>query len=220
MRAARRRGGARRRHPRQHLRGDRARPCARRGRRSAGRAASVRTAHRRHRLRGADRARRPSPRCRRSTSSSATRRSSTPQSYARLPAFRRSHAREKVRVNDIMRVRETAPHIDRRLRRPRPRLRRRCRTAATTAAPSASSPSAAAIRAPCRWARSSSRSAGSSANGYREVVLTGVDITAWGADLPGQPRLGAARAADPEARAGACSGCASPRSIRSRPTPS
>lgn len=27
--------------------------------------------------------------------------------------------------------------------------------------------------------------------GYREVVLTGVDITAWGADLPGQPKLGA-----------------------------
>ena len=28
------------------------------------------------------------------------------------------------------------------------------------------------------------------ANGYREVVLTGVDITSWGADLPGRPRLG------------------------------
>jgi threonylcarbamoyladenosine tRNA methylthiotransferase MtaB len=27
-------------------------------------------------------------------------------------------------------------------------------------------------------------------NGYREVVLTGVDITSWGADLPGQPGLG------------------------------
>jgi len=27
-------------------------------------------------------------------------------------------------------------------------------------------------------------------NGYREVVLTGVDITAYGADLPGAPRLG------------------------------
>jgi len=26
---------------------------------------------------------------------------------------------------------------------------------------------------------------------YREVVLTGVDLTAWGADLPGRPRLGA-----------------------------
>jgi threonylcarbamoyladenosine tRNA methylthiotransferase MtaB len=28
-------------------------------------------------------------------------------------------------------------------------------------------------------------------NGHREVVLTGVDLTAWGLDLPGQPRLGA-----------------------------
>lgn len=28
------------------------------------------------------------------------------------------------------------------------------------------------------------------ARGAREVVLTGVDITAWGADLPGSPRLG------------------------------
>jgi threonylcarbamoyladenosine tRNA methylthiotransferase MtaB len=26
--------------------------------------------------------------------------------------------------------------------------------------------------------------------GYREVVLTGVDLTSWGADLPGTPRLG------------------------------
>jgi threonylcarbamoyladenosine tRNA methylthiotransferase MtaB len=26
--------------------------------------------------------------------------------------------------------------------------------------------------------------------GFREVVLTGVDLTSWGADLPGQPRLG------------------------------
>jgi threonylcarbamoyladenosine tRNA methylthiotransferase MtaB len=29
------------------------------------------------------------------------------------------------------------------------------------------------------------------ANGYREVVLTGVDITSYGPDLPGAPRLGA-----------------------------
>ena len=29
------------------------------------------------------------------------------------------------------------------------------------------------------------------ANGYREVVLTGVDITGYGADLPGAPKLGA-----------------------------
>ncbi len=28
------------------------------------------------------------------------------------------------------------------------------------------------------------------ATGYNEVVLTGVDLTSWGADMPGQPRLG------------------------------
>ena len=28
------------------------------------------------------------------------------------------------------------------------------------------------------------------ANGYREAVLTGVDLTAWGQDLPGTPKLG------------------------------
>src|SRR3569623_1547787 len=28
------------------------------------------------------------------------------------------------------------------------------------------------------------------AQGYREVVLPGVDVTSWGADLPGQPTLG------------------------------
>src|SRR5499425_433982 len=27
-------------------------------------------------------------------------------------------------------------------------------------------------------------------NGYREVVLTGVDLTSYGADLPGRPKLG------------------------------
>ncbi len=31
--------------------------------------------------------------------------------------------------------------------------------------------------------------------GVREVVLTGVDLTSWGADLPGQPTLGALAAA-------------------------
>src|SRR5690606_24882189 len=28
------------------------------------------------------------------------------------------------------------------------------------------------------------------ANGYPELVLTGVDLTAWGGDLPGKPTLG------------------------------
>ena len=45
-------------------------------------------------------------------------------------------------------------------------------------------------------------------------MLTGVDITSWGADLPGAPRLGTLVKAILRARAGAASGCASPRSIR------
>ena len=79
----------------------------------------------------------------------------------------------------------------------------RCRTAATTAAPSASSPTAAAIRARCRWARWSRRCGGWSSNGYREIVLTGVDITSYGADLPGAPKLGTLVKQILRARAGA-----------------
>ncbi len=56
----------------------------------------------------------------------------------------------------LRRRRTTAAHD----RAPAPSWR--CRTAATIAAPSASSPTGAVIRAPCRWARSSTRSAGSS----------------------------------------------------------
>jgi threonylcarbamoyladenosine tRNA methylthiotransferase MtaB len=50
------------------------------------------------------------------------------------------------------------------------------------------------------YGRGNSRSAGAgevveqvrrlTAQGYQEVVLTGVDITSWGQDLPGQPTLG------------------------------
>ena len=39
--------------------------------------------------------------------------------------------------------------------------------------------------------------------GHAEIVLTGVDLTSYGGDLPGAPRLGALVKADPEARAGA-----------------
>ena len=37
------------------------------------------------------------------------------------------------------------------------------------------------------WSRHVRRLA---ASGVREVVLTGVDLTSWGADLPGRPQLG------------------------------
>ena len=73
----------------------------------------------------------------------------------------------------------------------------RCRTAATTAAPSASSPMAAATPARPRRRRWSSRSRACCDRGFNEVVLTGVDLTSWGADLPGAPRLGDLVAAHP-----------------------
>ena len=38
--------------------------------------------------------------------------------------------------------------------------------------------------------------------GFNEVVLTGVDLTSWGADLPGAPRLGRHGHAHPEDGAG------------------
>ena len=42
--------------------------------------------------------------------------------------------------------------------------------------------------------------------GYREVVLTGVDITSYGSDLPGGITLGRLVAQDSQARAGICRG--------------
>ena len=135
------------------------RPCARRGRRSAGRAASnPDAAHRRLRLRRADRPGEPSPPCPRSTSSSATPRSCAPRATA--PSAVGETAR--VRVNDIMSVTRDRRPSDRRAWTAAPAPSSRCRTAATTAAPSASSPTAAATRARCRWARWSTRSGGSS----------------------------------------------------------
>ena len=66
----------------------------------------------------------------------------------------------------------------------------RFRTAAITAARSASSLSAAARRAPCRQARSWHQVRRLVRGGHREIVLTGVDMTAYGADLPGGMTLG------------------------------
>ena len=93
----------------------------------------------------------------------------------------------------------------------------RCRTAATIAAPSASFPTAAAIRARCRWARWSSRCG----------ALVEQRLCRDRADRRRHHQLwrrpaGRAEArqlveADPAAGAGAASACGSPRSIRSRP---
>ncbi len=45
-------------------------------------------------------------------------------------------------------------------------------------------------RARCRWALVVEQIKKLVGNGYREIVLTGVDITSYGPDLPGTPTLG------------------------------
>src|SRR6202012_3389250 len=95
----------------------------------------------------------------------------------------------RVRVNDIMSVRETAGHLIDGLKdraRAYVEVQNGCDHRCTFCI--------------IPYGRGNSRSAAAgevvaqvkrlSAQGYREVVLTGVDITSWGADLPGQPTLG------------------------------
>ena len=94
-----------------------------------------------------------------------------------------------MRVNDIMSVRETAGHLIDGLRgrsRAYVEVQNGCDHRCTFCV--------------IPYGRGNSRSAAAgevveqvrrlTAEGYREVVLTGVDITSWGADLPGQPSLG------------------------------
>jgi threonylcarbamoyladenosine tRNA methylthiotransferase MtaB len=95
----------------------------------------------------------------------------------------------RVRVNDIMSVRETAGHLIDGLKdraRAYVEVQNGCDHRCTFCI--------------IPFGRGNSRSAPAgevveqvrrlSAEGYREVVLTGVDVTSWGADLPGQPTLG------------------------------
>jgi threonylcarbamoyladenosine tRNA methylthiotransferase MtaB len=97
----------------------------------------------------------------------------------------------RVRVNDVMSVRETAAHLatERRLTdraRAYVEVQNGCDHRCTFCI--------------IPYGRGNSRSAaagevvaavrGLAAQGYNEVVLTGVDITAWGQDLPGAPTLG------------------------------
>ena len=98
-------------------------------------------------------------------------------------------ATEKVRVNDIMAVRETALHlVDGFEGRARAfvQVQNGCDHRCTFCVipygrgPSRSVPMGAVVDQVRRLA----------GNGYAEVVLTGVDITAYGADLPGTPKLG------------------------------
>jgi len=113
---------------------------------------------------------------------------SAPGAYADQPDAPR------VRVNDIMSVRETAGHLvegkligglDGRARA-YVEVQNGCDHRCTFCI--------------IPFGRGNSRSAAAgevveqirrlSADGYNEVVLTGVDITSWGSDLPGQPTLG------------------------------
>jgi threonylcarbamoyladenosine tRNA methylthiotransferase MtaB len=95
----------------------------------------------------------------------------------------------RVRVNDIMSIRETAGHLIDGLKdraRAYVEVQNGCDHRCTFCI--------------IPFGRGNSRSAPAgevveqvrklAAQGYREVVLTGVDVTSWGADLPGQPTLG------------------------------
>lgn len=96
---------------------------------------------------------------------------------------------EKVRVSDIMRVRETAPHMVSSFAdhtRAFVEVQNGCDHRCTFCI--------------IPYGRGNSRSAPAAAvidrvralvdEGYREIVLTGVDVTSYGADLPGAPTLG------------------------------
>jgi threonylcarbamoyladenosine tRNA methylthiotransferase MtaB len=96
---------------------------------------------------------------------------------------------EKVRVNDIMSVRETASHmVDAIEGRARAfvQVQNGCDHRCTFCiipygrGNSRSVPMGAVVEQAKRLA----------GNGYAEVVLTGVDMTSYGADLPGKPHLG------------------------------
>jgi threonylcarbamoyladenosine tRNA methylthiotransferase MtaB len=96
---------------------------------------------------------------------------------------------DKVQVNDIMSVRETAPHLieamDRHTRA-FVQVQNGCDHRCTFCiipfgrGPSRSVPMGAVVEQIKRLV----------GNGYREIVLTGVDITSYGPDLPGSPTLG------------------------------
>ena len=98
-------------------------------------------------------------------------------------------ASERVRVNDIMSVRENAPQFVEAIEG---------RTRAFVQVQNGCDHRCTFCIIP--YGRGNSRSVPMGAivdqvrrlveNGYREVVLTGVDITSFGADLPGAPKLG------------------------------
>jgi threonylcarbamoyladenosine tRNA methylthiotransferase MtaB len=108
-------------------------------------------------------------------------------------AYRPQPELGRVRVNDIMSVRETAGHL---IAKDIGGLKDRAR--AYVEVQNGCDHRCTFCIIP--YGRGNSRSAAAgevvaqvkrlATQGYREVVLTGVDITSWGADLPGQPSLG------------------------------
>src|SRR5580704_12197630 len=99
-------------------------------------------------------------------------------------------AAEKIAVNDIMSVRETAAHLIEGIEgraRAYVQVQNGCDHRCTFCiipfgrGNSRSVPMGEVVAQVRRLAE----------NGYREVVLTGVDLTSYGADLPGAPKLGA-----------------------------
>ncbi|MEM7461812.1 MAG: tRNA (N(6)-L-threonylcarbamoyladenosine(37)-C(2))-methylthiotransferase MtaB [Pseudomonadota bacterium] len=108
--------------------------------------------------------------------------------YRALPDFG-VNSTEKVRVNDIMSVRETAGHmVDTMDGRSRAfiQVQNGCDHRCTFCiipfgrGNSRSVPAGAVVEQVKRLVD----------NGFLEIVLTGVDTTSWGNDLPGQPKLG------------------------------
>lgn len=108
--------------------------------------------------------------------------------YRKLPDFGVSQS-EKIRVNDIMAVRETAPQMIEAVAghaRAFVQVQNGCDHRCTFCV--------------IPYGRGNSRSVPMGAvvdqirtlveNGYQEVVITGVDATSYGADLPGRPSLG------------------------------
>jgi threonylcarbamoyladenosine tRNA methylthiotransferase MtaB len=96
---------------------------------------------------------------------------------------------ERIRVNDIMQLREIAPHMAEAASsriRAAVQVQNGCDHRCTFCiipfgrGPSRSVPAGVVVDRIARLVD----------EGHAEVVLTGVDLTSWGADLPGQPRLG------------------------------
>ncbi|MCR9121567.1 MAG: tRNA (N(6)-L-threonylcarbamoyladenosine(37)-C(2))-methylthiotransferase MtaB [Phyllobacteriaceae bacterium] len=109
-------------------------------------------------------------------------------SYRALPDFG-VNSTEKVRVNDIFEVRETAAHMVESIEgrtRAFVQVQNGCDHRCTFCiipygrGPSRSVPMGAVVDQVRKLV----------GNGYREVVLTGVDLTSYGPDLPGSPSLG------------------------------